>query len=361
VKTSEDTKPLIKNGRFYPTRFHPLSGPEFEAQKLPPVRWLIDNMILADGGLGCLIAADKVGKTALANQIAITLAAGLETHMARAVHGPTKVLLIEEEGSAAGWRDNVMKAAHGLGLIGLPDTLYLNHRDQILLSDPATLAELAMFVRAEGIQLVIASPLAQLAAFEKEDDNAEINRLAKALNAWAKETGASMLIAHHRTKGHSDDRIKTVDGFFRTARGASALMGAVDFGIGLMRYVEQTTGTMFLKLRNAPAAVHYYRWDPDTLLIDPTDRPPNSEQALADKIIGYLIDHPGSLTSDVNEYLGRKPKSSQTGVDLRQLETLKQIYHTKGGHNASLWYATAEVTAEQLGIDALATPAPEAA
>lgn len=239
---------------------------------LPEQEWLIEAFLPAEG-LVAVIGSEKSGKSTLMLQMALCLATG--TSFMGMETAQTPVLFIEEEGNERGLQFRARRQTETLHLTITPGTpLFMFQRQRFRLDDPAWLRELEQQIDLVGAKAVLMGPLAQLAAIDNENDSAQMNAVMRTLVDLSTKKRVVIVLAHHRRKESAKEPPNTVGQFFQTARGSSALMGAVDTGIGVRRELEEPHGTMFVLQRAAAAskqAIRYVDGDINTLTfeIDP--------------------------------------------------------------------------------------------
>lgn len=239
---------------------------EFAARDIPPLTWLVEDTV-PSGGLGLLLAAEKTGKSLFAFDCGAAVATG-QPFLGRTT-SRTNVLVIEEEGSPAAWQYRIKKMFGD----SPPDDFYFRHRMITNLNDSSDLSGLRDFIREHQIGLVFIGPLAQVGNIQEENRAEEVNSIAKALNAIVTDTGATIFIIHHRRKPSQGDKSYTLNDFFHTSRGSSALVAAVDVAVGLQRENEDPHGKMFVMLRDGPGRIDHYKMDFSTLRISPSAKP----------------------------------------------------------------------------------------
>lgn len=245
------------------TSLKPLSVADYLALDFPVEQWLVDKL-LPKSGLGLILAAEKTGKSFFALQLALCVGAGVD-FVDRPVRR-SSVLLIEEEGSPAGYQRRMRRQVAALGLDPAAVSAHFLVRKQVRLDDPAILDAIGALVRELGIRLVVVGPLSQVAQIEDENKSGEINALVRRLNGFVAEHELLLLLVHHRRKsGNGQGRPKGVSAFFESARGSNALVAAIDVGIGLYREQSEEDAWMYVLQRDAESYVQPLRWDTEAL------------------------------------------------------------------------------------------------
>lgn len=200
------------------TNNHPLLEPitvfKDSAKHLKPTSWLIDDVLTTDSFVS-LIGAPGSGKSFIALDLALSIAAGHPYHGHPVAQGP--VLYLAGEG-AAGLQKRA--AAWCLTHSQSTNSNLLIHQGGMDLANPEYLAAYAEALEAEltaAPSLIIIDTLARFALSADENNNSEmslfIEGVAKHLQ---RRFNATVIVVHHTGK-HSN-----------SARGASALKGAVD-------------------------------------------------------------------------------------------------------------------------------------
>lgn len=165
------------------------------------------------------------------------------------------------------------------------------------LSDPEQLAGLQAYIVKHNIGLVFIGPLAQVGNLEDENKVEGISQICKNLNQIITATGATIFLIHHRKKTREGTQYGSVNSFFETSRGSSALTAAVDVAIGLERGAEETDGKMFVLLRDGTARVEHYTFDFTTLRLTIRDgAPPNARERNIAAVQKLLYDDPTPYT-----------------------------------------------------------------
>lgn len=218
---------------------------------LPPFEWLVDG-IVPRHGLACLSGEPGAGKSFLALDLAMRVATGQDFFGREVQQG--RVLFIAGEGlNGIGKRCRAWEAKHGGGRPVGPGLVICRQPipfDQAGEPDLPEVfrqleQELAADVAAHGpLALMVVDTLAASMTAPENDTDAMM-RFLRGLKALTEPHGCSALVLHHPPKAGSDAEGA---GFFR---GASALYGALDVGLGLRR--EKATGELVLNPNEKPA------------------------------------------------------------------------------------------------------------
>jgi hypothetical protein len=193
-------------------------GAELAGREFPPIAWLVDN-ILQRGALAVIAGRPKSGKSWLALQAAQAIDTGapfLGKTTTRA-----KVLYVAAE-------DGARRVHQRMRLRGWQPQ-QTDFVFALLPLDQGGIDQLRELIAREKYDLVVLDTLRRLTS-AKIDENAsgDIAEVLYPLAELAKETGATFLVVHHTGKLASEDP-------FNSIRGSSAIRGAYDQGIVLLR------------------------------------------------------------------------------------------------------------------------------
>lgn len=204
---------------------------EFSAQVFPDTEPVIVG--LEKGEVGLLIASTNIGKTTLALNLALSLAAG-KTFKPLTKDGakPKRVLVIDGETR----RRRMQRDIHTMEREWLAEEQELLKENLYVMCDSelngSTLtlsnAQHMAAVKEEALHfrpdLIIVDTLAELFSVVSENDNAEMqNKVMRPLNQLAKDTDAAVLVLHHIGKMSEEAQASTQA--YR-GRGASAIGGS---------------------------------------------------------------------------------------------------------------------------------------
>jgi hypothetical protein len=335
--------------------FEPVLLDDYLAKPIPPLTWIVDRMIPASG-IGVLLASEKVGKSAMAAQIALSVVSGLPVMGRATVACP--VLYVEEEGNPGAWqhRLRVMKRH-----LNVPDgaPAHIVHRQLVRLTKKEHLERLEQYIVEHRIGLVLIGPLSQSADIEDENKSGEINALMRRMNAIVGQTGCTIILIHHRNKTATGRGVRA---FFNSTRGSNSLTAALDCAIGLDRDVESSMGRLFLMMRDAAPAFEHYKFDFDTLTatpVDSTDDAVTGNPQREWRFEAFLYHHPGAGSGEVGE---GEPGAEQdinrvtANTAASTLAKMMEAGHVKlqlGDRKAKHWWLTEShrrVVATRLGL-----------
>ena len=282
-------------------------------------KWLIEDLWLA-AGVGLLAGAPKLGKTYLAAEIAVAVAAGDQVlgHPARQ-RGP--VLFYGAEDHLADLRDRFegLATLRGLALdslaidlLDLP-TLRLDRQDEV--------RRLRATVAQCQPRLLVLDPFIRLARID-ENSSAEVSTILSTFRAIQRDYDVAVLLMHHTRKSPA-------------AHPTLAVRGSSDFAAwsdsNLLLTQRRHALTLTIEHRSAPAPdpiscrlvaepVPHFRCDRPTPDVVP---PPDQLQS---DILRYLAAARRPITtSDLRAHLRRRKADVTAALDgLRRQGTLQR-------------------------------------
>lgn len=288
----------------------------FLLRDFPPVRWRVHEMLPAEG-FAAIVGTDKEGKSLLALQLALCIAAG-ELVLGRVTAQGT-VLLIEEEGSAQAFQERLQTQAASLGLLSRLDRLplHVSIRQRWRMDTDAEVAEIEQAADSVGADVVLVGPLSQLAGID-ENANRDMNAVTRRLLDMLSRRGGLLVLSHHRRKA-GEDQPRTVREFFDSTRGGNALMAAVDAAIGVRRDPEATDGSIFVMLRDGPAQRIHIAFDVAQLLVHPTEAP-STDRAPLDAVLAIVTEAGEADRNVVAAKLGISPTTARDRLNVLEAD-----------------------------------------
>jgi len=234
-------------------------------------RWLIEDLWLAQS-VGVLAGHPKVGKTFLAAQIALAVAANSEVLGKPArLCGPVLFYGAEDSLSALRTRFDGLAAIAGIPLGQLP--IYLLDIPILRIDRDADLMRLRAAIETHRPRLLVLDPFIRIAHVD-ENSSADVSAVLASLRAIQRDYDTAVLLVHHARKSPS-------------AHPQLALRGSTDFaawadsGLYLTRssrhlqlWIEHrsapTPEPISLRLRTDPAP-HLHVTEPDAIApqVDP--------------------------------------------------------------------------------------------
>jgi hypothetical protein len=208
--------PLIREA-LGPSNQTVLALDDFLQERSDPVPSLLGNGAIAKESLNVLAGEPGVGKTLLALNLALCLAAG-RPFLGLHVPAPCRCLFVEAEGNRDRFRERVLTARRSLGLEEWDVPVYFPPRGVTFEIGES----LEMMIRESKAGLVL---LDTIGLFHEGEENSATDwkrHVVKPLRGLIDTTGAAFLLLHHfgkpsegRTGGHR-------------VRGTSAIKGDVD-------------------------------------------------------------------------------------------------------------------------------------
>lgn len=190
----------------------PTIAPFSHWRDMPPPEFVVDRL-LEHGGLSSLIGPPGVGKSTIALDIACHVATGRTWHGRRTLK--TKVLYLPGEGLAgAVQRIAAWIAAHSSDP---GDNLLLGDSIIQLAASPEAWGEMAAFIAAQHVGLIIFDTFARMSLGLEENSATDVGKAVVRFDQIRKMTGAGVMVVHHTSKGNPE-----------ASRGSSALNGALD-------------------------------------------------------------------------------------------------------------------------------------
>lgn len=192
------------------------------------IDWLVDGILPAKTR-GLMVADGKVGKSPLALDLALALASG-SSWLGHVVKQRRRVAVVSREDAPEETSRRLKllqagsapRAEYAWGQIWLNTSaqsaaFLLDHLEHV----DALIAELKL----EQFDLVIFDVLRDLHSGD-ENDNTVMSAIMQALKRFQVEAGCAVLLLHHISKAQSAN-------IFRDARGAGAIHGWTEYGVGL--------------------------------------------------------------------------------------------------------------------------------
>ncbi len=192
-----------------------------QALDIPPTEWLVDG-IIPEASLGLLWGKWSTGKTFIMLDIALRMICGMPWFGDRnIVPGDVLYVLSEGEGSLGdrlrAWfrRHKTARTKHNIAI--------WTHAPQ--LASASDVRDFPLFIkrRIPKCKLVVIDTLSRSLVGQDENSSMVMSRVVDSLTDVVKSTGVSLVLVHHGTKPGAE--------IASTARGSSALLGAVDYSI----------------------------------------------------------------------------------------------------------------------------------
>lgn len=227
--------------------------------------WLVDG-IMPRSGVAILVGEPKTYKTMLAVQLAISIASGRGEVAGRSTMSGG-VLLVELEGGSDGLRSRLRRQLEHLG-VPPPDNLRLAHRESVRLDTDIGRARLLAAIQRHLPALLILDPLMFLHAGD-ENRAADMASVMGWLVEQSRTFDLAVLVVHHTGKPQD---VRRGLGERVRPRGSGVLDAAVDARISMVRAGSRLV-TLEAVHRDAEPTRFHLEFDPDSLLLMPTDDP----------------------------------------------------------------------------------------
>jgi hypothetical protein len=189
-------------------------------QPQPDTSWLWDG-ILIQGGLSLSVAKPKVGKSTLAQNMAVAVSRGADFLGRATVQVPVIYLALEEKGS------ELQKRLIALGAKDEP--LYLH----IGLAPADGLKEIDALLAQYGAGLLIIDTMQKLVRIRDLNDYAQVTNALEPILGVARERNCHIMLIHHAGKAERKDGDEIL--------GSTAILGAVDTAIILKKRDQART------------------------------------------------------------------------------------------------------------------------
>ena len=207
---------------------------ELDKMDLPPVQWAVPGLLPA--GLSVLVAAPKMGKSWMALDLCLAVAAGGEWLGRKVNQGPTLYLDLEDSANRAQARMRTLLD----GFTAAPETCTFRLLAPIL--GPDLFKILDEWIAANpGAKVVCIDTFQKIkpATGKKETSYSEDYRICAPLQSWAQQHNICVLLIHHTRKGTGSADI------FEGINGSQGLMGSADAVLlltkGEGRFAEEAT------------------------------------------------------------------------------------------------------------------------
>jgi hypothetical protein len=223
-----------------------MSAASLAGETLPPIEWLVDQMIPM-GGTVSLGGTSNVGKTRWLAHLSICLAAGSTEAMGLPASRAASVLWCANEERVEDIKRRLKAASQHMGVASGADIVVRGKATGMLRLialneigtpeiDRESVAKIVGWCRAHGAQVVILDPYVTLSDAMDENSATSAAMLTKAFLLISSLTGAAVIHAHHTPK----DRNKDNDWYRADSgawRGSGAIYSALDCGFTLANWM----------------------------------------------------------------------------------------------------------------------------
>lgn len=245
--------------------------------------WLIKRMI-PRGGVTLLSGQQKRSmKTWFSQQVAISLATGLQVGAAVDVGVPgRRTIIVMEEGSKFGYRDrfDACLYGHGLGRSIIKDKVYMLFRRQVKLDRRAHRDAILKMADQIKPDLIIFDTLYRMFAGD-ENKQEDANRMLDTLLSLGEQQFASLVLVHlDKTRGSNqkadiDDQV----------RGSGVITNGYDCHIALRRYAMDQK-FIDLTVRPREGAEEWSRQVHWTIKSNKADKPVSAKMTIKERLGG---------------------------------------------------------------------------
>lgn len=274
-----------------------------EAPAPKPIRWLVDNLLIADE-LGLFVGDGGSYKTTVALALACAIACGAPAFgQFRVLQGP--VLFVSEEDSldVLSNRVDALIAGHGWPTSVVRENLHVLALAGISLGEPKWRAHLEELVAEIDARAVIFDPWADFLAGLDENSNSDVGPVVKWMRALPETTGATPVVAMHLGKFVEGRRaIDRIRGASRIVHAARQIYAFDDRPSGIAMdclKLSRAQKPSPMRLARAVASDPTNRaiWEHATItLSDIQDR---SVEGIRGRMVAYVKDHPNASTNAV--------------------------------------------------------------
>jgi hypothetical protein len=182
----------------------------------PPPPEIIGNGILPKESILMIVAKQKVGKSLLAMNVALHLAAGKD-FLGFRIESPHRVLFLAAEGGRHSFKARAMKMVQSIGgTEGMPERVNVMANPDMQLDDADGVKLLRATIEDCQPDIVIFDPLVK---FHGADENSakEMTQINRVLRQLITDYGIAVILVHHQGKGAEGN-----------TRGSSAISGEYD-------------------------------------------------------------------------------------------------------------------------------------
>lgn len=294
--------PETSRGRSFPT----VSAGEL-AKPLPPVSYIFRHFGIAPGRPSLLAGYGGVGKTFVAQCLALHIAAGLgECWGLPIARGPVAHIDYEMTPAPVQRRYQRQAAGHGIDLAGCD--LVLSSMPPVYLSDDDAEAALVELV-AGKVLCIVDNLAAAIATSDAKENEASVRKYLDRLTRVSERTGCAFLVLVHERKAGKDE-----PGGLQRVRGSSAITDAS----GAVLSVSAGEGDGVLSLAQTKASV---RKTGDELLLqleDVGDVDPDGESTglAVSRVEARPISEGDKLLEiEILALLGRAPQPTKKTIE----------------------------------------------
>ena len=199
----------------------------FAAAEIAPVRWLVDNVVPVSGN-GIICGDPKASKSFHATDMAMSLACGV-SWLGMRVPRRVRTALVSREDSPGLTQRRIRKLMLGrVEYASIEGWMLVNtrrHSADFKVMNPANLDQLVRELKAFNVEFCVLDVFRSIHDSE-ENDNDQVPQVLEKVNRIQNECGCAVALVHHLSK-------RDTENIFRGLRGASAIHGWMEWGIGI--------------------------------------------------------------------------------------------------------------------------------
>ena len=298
----------------------PLDLRRAEKEGIPPVAWVAEPY-LVEGELHLIVGDGATGKTFLALDTALGLAAGQQIFVDCAVSRPYRVLYVDEDGSPAQALKRILALAKGRGISfdeALSERIKIFSSQGLSLQEEAGRKRLTAAIASTKPEIVFLDTLRAMHNGNENDSEHMAWILRNVLRRSAQKHRFAMIALHHTSKPSPDPWNR---GASRSAAQATRGSGEIRNGVDTLLYIETRRGVSTLVMDKTRNLEDADKPDPFPFQIRPVDddglqlvRVDQSNGSRQPKLEAARKDLESALSEDSTEelrnkdLLGRLPK-----------------------------------------------------
>jgi hypothetical protein len=314
------------------------SGPSFARHADTPAPIALVEGVLAGDGFTVWHGDPRTFKTWHAEDVMLSLVAGVPALGGLPTGGPMVVLYVSNEDPARRTADRLVKLARGKGLTGLPEHLLLAVHSGLWLDDEDSQAKLITLVKREGVGLVVLDPLRSVTAGVDQGPR-DLQPFARFLRLLMTCSGCAVLGLHHDVKplaGVNDSRKRA----HRASGGG--LFSIADAPVHFERVGDDPTVLLHpsgWKHSDTPGPLETRLTVTDdgaTLTAVATTSASASDRELHAKILDFVTGHPD--TSGNKIAAGLRARREVVTRALEDLAAAGQVDSRPGPRGAQFWF-----------------------
>jgi hypothetical protein len=306
--------------------FKPIWAPELKEKDLPPLEWLVDHLISAEG-INAISSKPGLFKTFLAMEIAKCVANG-EALFGVFATKQTSVLIIDQEsGERRLKKRQAMLNAEDAKIAYAP---YTNQK-----MSKKFAADIVRYCKAEDIGLVIFDSLTRFHE-AKESSNEEMAKVLADFQLIA-QADIAVLIIHHDSKGGYEQPSSS-----NTLRGASDILANLDVHLSISKVKNSQNKLLIKQLKNRDAEelpdfeVIVHSNDDNSSLwfeyVGEAPKPKSRDEITDEAIMAYINEHGYSSKEDIVAAFSGAAGQTKVALRLNELATTHELSLTTTAH-----------------------------